>query len=157
MQETWVWSLGWEDPLEKGKATHSSTVAWRIPWTVEPGRLQSMGLQRVGHDWVTNASPFFSTRTHRLIKMSVSCCGFIGVLYIFWKSTVYQIMWFTSISSSSAGCLSTSLIVSFVHWSFSVRWNLTRRILLLLLVPLCQTHEFIVKVNVMRISPYIFL
>ena len=40
--ETWVWSLGWEDPLEKGTATHSSILAWRIPWTEEPGRLQSM-------------------------------------------------------------------------------------------------------------------
>ena len=50
MQETWVQSLGWEDPLEKGKATHSSIPAWRIPWTEEPGWLQSMGLQRVGQD-----------------------------------------------------------------------------------------------------------
>ena len=49
MKETWVRSLGWGDPLEKGKATHSSILAWRIPWTEEPGRLQSMGLQRVGH------------------------------------------------------------------------------------------------------------
>jgi len=50
MQETQVPSLGWEDPLEKKMAIHSSTVAWKIPWTEEPGRLQSMGLQRVGHD-----------------------------------------------------------------------------------------------------------
>ena len=50
MQETQVRSLGWEDPLEKEMATHSSTLAWKIPWTEEPGRLQSMGLQRVGHD-----------------------------------------------------------------------------------------------------------
>ena len=50
MQETWVLSLGWEDPLEKEMATHSSILAWRIPWTEEPGGLQSMGLQRVGHD-----------------------------------------------------------------------------------------------------------
>ena len=50
MQETWVRSLGWEDSLEKEKAAHSSTLAWKIPWTVEPGRLLSMGLQRVGHD-----------------------------------------------------------------------------------------------------------
>ena len=49
MQETWVQSLGQEDPLEKAMATHSSTLAWKIPWTEEPGRLQSMGLQRVGH------------------------------------------------------------------------------------------------------------
>ena len=48
--ETWVRSLGWEDPLEKEIATHSSTLAWKIPWTEEPGRLQSMGPQRVGHD-----------------------------------------------------------------------------------------------------------
>ena len=47
-QETWVQSLGWEDPLEEGMATHSSIPAWRIPWTEEPGRLQSMGSQRVG-------------------------------------------------------------------------------------------------------------
>ena len=51
--ETGVRSLGWEDPLEKEMATHSSTLAWKIPWTDEPGRLQSMGLQRVGHDWAT--------------------------------------------------------------------------------------------------------
>ena len=50
MQETWVRSLGQEDPLEKEMAIHSSTIAWKIPWTEELGRLQSMGLQRVGHD-----------------------------------------------------------------------------------------------------------
>ena len=51
--ETWVLSLCWEDPLEKGKAIHSSILAWIIPWTEEPGRLKSMGSQRVWHDWVT--------------------------------------------------------------------------------------------------------
>ena len=50
MWETWVQALGWEDPLEKEMAIHSSTIAWKIPWTEEPGRLQSTGLQRVGHD-----------------------------------------------------------------------------------------------------------
>ena len=50
MQETWVRSLGWEDPLEKEIATHSSILAWRIPWTEEPGRLQSMKSQGVRHD-----------------------------------------------------------------------------------------------------------
>ena len=50
MQETWVQSLGWEDPLEKEMAIHSSTIAWKTPWTEEPCRLKSMGLQRVGHD-----------------------------------------------------------------------------------------------------------
>ena len=54
MWETQVRSLGQEDPLEKEMATHSSILAWRIPWTEELGRLQSTGLQRVGHDWVTS-------------------------------------------------------------------------------------------------------
>ena len=56
MQATRVRSLGGKDPLEKGMATHSSILAWRIPWTEEPGGLQSMGSQRVGHDWGTNTS-----------------------------------------------------------------------------------------------------
>ena len=50
VQETWVQSLGQKDPLEKGMATHSSILAWRISWTEEPGRLQSIGSQRVRHD-----------------------------------------------------------------------------------------------------------
>ena len=50
MQETWIRSPGWEDPLEKEMATHSSTLAWKIPWTEEPGGLQSMGSQRVRRD-----------------------------------------------------------------------------------------------------------
>ena len=50
VQETWVRSLGWEDPLEKEMATHSSIIAWKISWTEEPGKLQSMGSQRAGHD-----------------------------------------------------------------------------------------------------------
>ena len=50
MRETWVQSLGQEDPLEKEMATHYSTLAWEIPWMAEPGRLQSRGSQRVGHD-----------------------------------------------------------------------------------------------------------
>ena len=64
MWETWVQSLGWEDLLEKGMATHSSILAQRIPWTEEPGRLQSMGLQAVRHNWATNTK-------HNLKKMIV--------------------------------------------------------------------------------------
>ena len=59
MQEVWVWSLGWEDPLEKEMATHSNILAWGIPWTEEPGGLQSMGSQRVGHGWGTNTNSVF--------------------------------------------------------------------------------------------------
>ena len=54
MQETWVWSLGQEDSLKKKMATHSSILAWKIPWTEEPDGLQSTGSQRVGHDWETS-------------------------------------------------------------------------------------------------------
>ena len=58
VQETWVRFLGWKDPLEKEITTHSSILAWKIPWTEDPGRLQSMGLQRIGHDWATNTFTF---------------------------------------------------------------------------------------------------
>ena len=61
--ETWVQSLGCEDPLEKGMATHCSMLAWRIPWTEESCGLQSMGLQRVRHNCVTNAFTFYMAST----------------------------------------------------------------------------------------------
>ena len=59
MQETRVRPLGWEDPLEKEMATHSSILAWEIPWMEEPGELQSMGSQRLKHDSMTNTFTFF--------------------------------------------------------------------------------------------------
>ena len=58
MRETWIQSLGQEDPLEKKIATHSSILAWEIPWTEGPGWLQSMGSQRVGHDLMTEQNGF---------------------------------------------------------------------------------------------------
>ena len=76
MRETWVRFLGQEDPLEKEMATHSSTLAWRIPWTEELGGLQSMGSQRVGHDWATSL-------THSLIV-----CVFINLLCDWFSETV---------------------------------------------------------------------
>ena len=69
MRETQVQSLGWEDFLEKEMATHSSILAWKIPWMVEPGRLQSMGSQRVGHDWATSQL-HFCYWTHRNLSCS---------------------------------------------------------------------------------------
>ena len=68
MQETRVLFLGQKDPLGKGMATHSSILAWRIPWTEEPGRLQSVGSQRVGHDWATN-----TTLLLLVVVQSLSC------------------------------------------------------------------------------------
>ena len=66
MQTTWVQSLGQEDALEKEMASHSSILAWRIPWTEEPGGLQSMGLQRAGHDWATH--------THSTLNELITSC-----------------------------------------------------------------------------------
>ena len=74
-------SLGQEDPLEKGMATHSSILAWRIPWTEEPGGLQSVGLQRVGHDWSNLACLHRLPSWHNGKESAYQCrrhkwCGF---------------------------------------------------------------------------------
>ena len=69
MQEAQVWPLVREDSLEKGMATHSTILAWRIPWTEEPGGLQPMGLQRVRHDWATNTHKLpFAVRTWTILR-----------------------------------------------------------------------------------------
>ena len=81
MRETQVQSLGQEDPLEKEMATHSSILSWRIPWTEEPGGLESMGSQKVRHDWVTNTFTFFQTIA--LVSKS------LGTL----KSPCYYLFW----------------------------------------------------------------
>ena len=74
VQETWVWFLGWEDPLEKWKAIHSSNLAWRIPWTEELGGLQSMQSQRVRHYWETNFHTFtFYKELPRLLSGKRIC------------------------------------------------------------------------------------
>ena len=75
MQETQVWFLGQEDPLDRERATHSSIPAWRISWTEEPGRLQSMGLQRVRHNWTTNTFTLYQWKIQPL------ACG----ISLFWK------------------------------------------------------------------------
>ena len=64
MKETWVQFLGWEDPLEREMAIHSSNIAWKIPWTEEPGRLQSIGSQRVRDDGETSLSFFHGAIAH---------------------------------------------------------------------------------------------
>ena len=69
MQEMRVQSLGQEDPLEKGIVTHSSILSWRSPWMEEPSRLQSMGLQRAGHDWAVSLSLSFSHEIRRWLLL----------------------------------------------------------------------------------------
>ena len=71
MQETWLWFLGQEDTLEKGMANHSSILAWRIPWTEKPDKLQSIGPQRVGPDWATNTSPIVELSDSSSLNFSV--------------------------------------------------------------------------------------
>ena len=94
-----VWSLGQEDPLEEGMATHSSILAWKIPWTEEPDWLQSMQLQRVGHDWVTKHTYAYIwgqlygyvtcvVIQHPMLRCSqcwlILCCYYLASLPHFW-------------------------------------------------------------------------
>ena len=99
MQETRVWSLGREDPLEKEMATHSSTLAWKIPWTEEPGRLQSMGSQRVGHDWATELH----------FRKEVSLCD---------GNWLFKINWFCPplVGTTLAHCNHTELLTHLSLW-----------------------------------------
>ena len=73
VQETGVQSLGWEDALEKEMATHSSILAWKISWTEEPGGMQSMGSQRVGHDWAANTNTNKGVRNFEKISLKEMC------------------------------------------------------------------------------------
>ena len=84
MQDTWVQSLACENLLEKGMATHSSVLAGRIPWTEETGRLQSMGLQRIRHDWVSNTQMHTHTNTH--ICIHACTCLLYSMLSLSWDA-----------------------------------------------------------------------
>ena len=75
VQEAWLWSLGREDSLKKGMATHSSVLAWRIPWTEEAGRLESMGLQRIRHYWLTHIFTFSVSLKEAIVKQITSPGG----------------------------------------------------------------------------------
>ena len=86
MWETWVWSLGWEDPLEEGMATHSSILAWRIPWTEEPGGLQFMGSWRAGHNWA-NKHAHFELIFVEDMRFCLGLC-----LFCLWMSNCYSII-----------------------------------------------------------------
>ena len=93
MQEIWVGSLGQEDPLEKGIATHCSILAWRIPWTEKLGWLQSMWSQRVGHNWATNAK---TLHTHIYVCIHIytcmlSCCH-VQIFVTLWTDSPW-ILW----------------------------------------------------------------
>ena len=103
MRVTWVRCLGQEYPLEEGSATHSNTLACRIPWTEEPGWLQSMGLQRVGHDWAF----------HACARMPFPLCRYKSLTYIIFllsKELLFN-------SFCRAGfCLRVSLFLLHFEW-----------------------------------------
>ena len=86
--ETWVQSLGWEYPLEEGIATHSSILAWRIPWTEKPGGLQSMGSQRVRHDLTTEQQQHgqswnsFKRESEQKSEFASVCDGYFKIIDI---------------------------------------------------------------------------
>ena len=81
--ETWVLSLGQEDTLEKGMSTHGSILAWRIPWTEVPSRLQSMGSQRVEHGWLTKTFTFISVCICTLTLSLSYLCVYMYILFFF--------------------------------------------------------------------------
>ena len=119
MRETWVQSLGQEDPLEKEMATHSSILAWRIPCMEEPGRPQSMGSQRVGHDWVTSLSLFTLNKT---VFYFASSWALQKQIYITLKNSTFML--------DKINCFPTVVLeysmhkVIFKFWKKVYKWEL---------------------------------
>ena len=129
MGETWIWSLGWEDPMEKGIATHSNILAWKIPWTY------SMGSQRVGHDWV----PFTFTSTSRELIFFFFFC--LVILFFFanslflwfffppgktWSTLIPDFQFFVLLTGASFRMFSFSSVKSLVcsRCSTHIGWNI---------------------------------
>ena len=117
VQEIQVWSLGWEDPLEKGIATHSNILAWRTPRTEEPGGWQSMGLQRVGHNWATNTHMFFSEVSLQIfgpfLKIGFSYYWALSFVFLIQILHIHDLQTF---SPESVACLHSRRSSSF-WWS----------------------------------------
>ena len=133
--ETWVQSLGWKDPLEKGMATHSSIIAWRIPWTKEPSRLQSTESQKVRHNWAPHTRMyeiyisiciygcFCATMTSNLIHEAENIC----CQAFYWKDSLTLIVITYEISTCSWVCFwtfhSISLVCLIMHVPVSHGFN----------------------------------
>ena len=111
----WVWSLGPKDPLETGMATHFTVLAWRIPWTEEPGGLQSMGSQRVRHDW--------SNLAYMHIQYSMV---WIQPNFLFYSITTRHLKWvlssFDFINSLAINILTQSPLASAGNWFQHLLW-----------------------------------
>ena len=120
MKETWVQSLGWNNPLEKGMAAHSSILAWRIPWTDELGGIQPMGSQRVRHDWVIHTHTH--THTHTLcIKLN----GHMEICQVY--SRAIKIMFFKGELPLRHYLLNVSGIVLWWHESLPLPLHCVHR------------------------------
>ena len=134
MWETRVWSVGWEDLLEKKMATHSSILAWRITWTEEPGGLQSMGSQRVGHDWATSLLLFQWSSVDNLIsgssafsKTSLSIWKFM--VHVLFKSGLENFEHYFASMWDECNCVWAFFGNAFLwdwneNWAFPVLWPL---------------------------------
>ena len=115
MRETWVQSLGWEDPLEEGTTTHSSILAWETTWTEGPGRLQSMGSQRVRHDWATKQ------HSHVNVDLSVSFLHcYAGLVYPFPCYTIRVLLEVLIVNIASPPIYSSSSRIDWLFFEFFV-------------------------------------
>ena len=127
MQEIQVRSLGREYPLEKEMATHYSTLAWKIPWMEKPGELQSLGLQRVRHDWVTSLSPFTFHLFGTLLffRWSSGCWQFdLWFLYLFWNQLEH-------LEVHDSRLLAKEFLISlWERWVWSYTFNFLQRMYL---------------------------
>ena len=121
MQETWVLSLGREDPLEMEMATHSSTLAWKIPWMEERGRLQSMGLQRVAHDWATSLGLGLGVNLLILWNLLVTT-AYLTLTNTEWNTVSWSVL--QTWSNSLEGNLSIYNFLSSPMWFWYI-WSLT--------------------------------
>ena len=126
MRETWVQSLGWEDPLKKEMALHSSTIALKIPWTEKPGRLHSMGSQSVGHDWA-NSLHFTSLRFTSFMGF---CISFIALFFL-----VSLLFFIFSLFSSFCECECMGFFVC--SCLFSVAFTICLGVLSVLFLLVC--------------------
>ena len=131
MRETWIWSLGRKDPLEKEMATHSSILAWRIPWTEEPSGLQSTGSLRVGHDWATSLS--LSTFLHWRRKWQPTPVFLPGESQGRWAAVygVTQSQTWLKLLSSSSSCKDDTLLINYsLFFLFSDPLTLSEKLFL---------------------------
>ena len=116
-----VWSLGREDPLEKGMATHSSILAWRIPWTEEPGGLQSIGSQRVGHNWSDLACTHLLSDLHFVVLINhthlIQCNLQTDYLFTWFPYYIATSVMKIGCKNERSGGYNYFLLSSFCKWS----------------------------------------